>query len=54
LLGGLAEAGLPGADRPTEDLVRAAALAVGWVDVKVCAVDRTWSGLCLVRRKENR
>ena len=38
----------------TEDVVRAAALAVGWVDVKVCAVDATWSGLCLVRRKENR
>jgi hypothetical protein len=38
----------------TEDVVRAAALAVGWVDVKVCAVDAVWSGLCLVRRKENR
>lgn len=38
----------------TEDHVRDAALAVGWVDVKVCAVDATWSGLCLVRRKENR
>ena len=38
----------------TEDGVRAAALPVGWVDVKVCAVDTTWSGLCLVRRKENR
>ena len=38
----------------TEDPVREAALAVGWVDVKVCAVDAVWSGLCLVRRKENR
>lgn len=38
----------------TEDVVRAAALAVGWVDVKVCAVDAVWSGLCLVRRRENR
>jgi hypothetical protein len=38
----------------TEDGVRAVALPVGWVDVKVCAVDATWSGLCLVRRKENR
>ena len=38
----------------TEDPVRDAALAVGWVDVKVCAVDAVWSGLCLVRRKENR
>ena len=37
-----------------EDDVRAAALAVGWVDVKVCAVDATWSGLCLVRRLANR
>ncbi len=37
-----------------EDDVRAAALPVGWVDVKVCAVDANWSGLCLVRRKENR
>ncbi|HVN13934.1 MAG TPA: hypothetical protein VMT69_17725 [Kineosporiaceae bacterium] len=34
----------------TEDVVRAAALAVGWVDVKVAAVDRIWSGLCLMRR----
>ncbi len=38
----------------TEDPVRDAALAVGWVDIKVCAIDATWSGLCLVRRKENR
>ncbi len=38
----------------TEDVVRGAALGVGWVDVKVCAVDDVWSGLCLVRRKENR
>jgi hypothetical protein len=38
----------------TEDVVRDAALAVGWVDVKVCAVDTVWSGLALVRRKENR
>jgi hypothetical protein len=34
----------------TEDVVRDAALAVGWVDVKVCAVDAVWSGLCLMRR----
>jgi hypothetical protein len=34
----------------TEDVVREAALAVGWVDVKVAAVDRIWSGLCLMRR----
>jgi len=38
----------------TENEVRHAALAVGWVDVKVCAVDAVWSALCLVRRRENR
>ena len=32
----------------TEDLIRAAALRVGLVDVKVCAVDEKWSGLKLV------
>jgi len=34
----------------TEDVVRDAALAAGWVDVKVCAVTAVWSGLCLMRR----
>jgi len=34
----------------TEDVVREVALARGLVDVKVCAVDETWSGLKLVRR----
>jgi hypothetical protein len=34
----------------TEDRVRDHALPLGWVDVKVCAVDGTWSGLKLVRR----
>lgn len=38
----------------TEDEVRAAALPLGLVDIKVCAVDETWSGLKLVIRKENR
>lgn len=38
----------------TEDAVRAAALPLGLVDVKVCAVDATWSGLKLVIRKANR
>ncbi len=38
----------------TEDTVRAVALPFGLVDVKVCAVDATWSGLKLVIRKENR
>ena len=32
----------------TEDIVRNLALANGLVDVKVCAVDATWSGLKLV------
>ena len=38
----------------TEDVVRAVALPLGLVDVKVCAVDAVWSGLKLVIRKENR
>jgi hypothetical protein len=38
----------------TEDTVREAALPLGLVDVKVCAVDERWSGLKLVIRKENR
>jgi hypothetical protein len=37
----------------TEDVVRDAALAAGWVDVKVAAVDRIWSGLCLMRRRRS-
>jgi hypothetical protein len=35
----------------TEDTVRDLALPLGFVDVKVCAVDNTWSGLKLVVRK---
>ena len=35
----------------TEDTVRDAALPLGFVDVKVCAVDATWSGLKLVVRR---
>lgn len=38
----------------TEDVVRAEALPLGLVDVKVCAVDHTWSGLKLVLRKTER
>jgi len=38
----------------TEDVVRELALPLGWVDVKVCAVDGTWSALKLVVRKELR
>ena len=38
----------------TEDVVREVALPLGLVDVKVCAVDDTWSGLRLCLRKELR
>jgi hypothetical protein len=38
----------------TEDTIRRVCLPVGFVDVKVCAVDETWSGLKLVIRKELR
>jgi hypothetical protein len=38
----------------TEDVVRAVALPLGFVDIKVCAVDDVWSGLKLVVRKELR
>ena len=38
----------------TEDVIREVILPLGLVDVKVCAVDATWSGLKLVIRKENR
>ena len=38
----------------TEDVVREECLPRGLVDVKVCAIDETWSGLKLVWRKELR
>ena len=38
----------------TEDVIREVVLPMGWVDVKVCAVDALWSGLKLVVRKELR
>lgn len=38
----------------TEDVVREVALPIGLVDVKVCAIDETWSGLKLMWRKELR
>lgn len=38
----------------TEDTIREHALPIGLVDIKVCAVDETWSGLKLVIRKELR
>ncbi len=37
-----------------ENVIRKVALPLGLVDVKVCAVDDTWSGLKLVIRKELR
>ena len=38
----------------TEDVIRTVALPMGYVDVKVCAVDAVWSGLKLVVRVANR
>lgn len=38
----------------TEDVIRAVALPMGLVDVKVCAVDEVWSGLKLVIRVDQR
>src|SRR5262245_47179532 len=38
----------------TEDVIRDVCLPMGLVDVKVCAVDTTWSGLKLVVRRQNR
>ena len=38
----------------TEDTIRAVALPLGYVDIKVCAVSEVWSALKLVVRKELR
>ncbi len=38
----------------TENAIRTVALPLGFVDIKVCAVDDLWSGLKLVIRKELR
>lgn len=35
----------------TEDAIREVALPAGLVDTKVCAIDETWSGLRLTRRR---
>jgi hypothetical protein len=35
----------------TEDVIRAAGLAHGLVDYKVCAIDDVWSGLKFARRR---
>ena len=50
------QAVLPGkvATDITEDTIRALALPLGFVDIKVCAVSDVWSGLKLVIRKEER
>lgn len=41
----------PDSPGPSEKSVRAAGLAAGLVDYKVCAIDATWSGLLFRRRK---
>jgi hypothetical protein len=38
----------------TEDTIREVALPMGFVDVKVCAIDETWSGLKLMIRRTER
>jgi len=38
----------------TEDVIREVCLPLDFVDVKVCAVDETWSGLKLMIRRQNR
>lgn len=38
----------------TEDVIRSLAIPLHLVDVKVCAIDETWSGLKLVIRREHR
>ncbi len=38
----------------TEDVIRDLAVPLGFVDVKVCAVDAVWSGLKLVIRRSER
>jgi hypothetical protein len=38
----------------TEDVLREVILPTGLVDVKVCAIDQTWSGLKFLRRRESR
>jgi len=38
----------------TEDIIREIALPLGFVDIKVCAVSKVWSGLKLVIRRSQR
>ena len=35
----------------TENRIRDLVLNLGWVDIKVCAIDETWSGLKFTRRR---
>ena len=37
-----------------DDVVRRLGLELGWVDVKVAAIDETWSGQKFVRRSKDR
>jgi hypothetical protein len=37
-----------------DNVVRGAGLDLGWVDVKVAAIDETWSGIKFVRRLADR
>jgi hypothetical protein len=38
----------------SENVVRGLGLELGWVDVKVAAIDEVWSGLKFVRRLSDR
>jgi hypothetical protein len=38
----------------TDHAVREVVLPTGWVDVKICAIDDTWSGIRCVLRRELR
>ncbi len=38
----------------TDNVVRAVGLEIGWVDVKIAAIDETWSGMKFVRRLTDR
>jgi hypothetical protein len=49
--GGLQPAGIVDI---TEGVIRDIALPLGLVDIKVCAINETWSGLKLVKRKSKR
>jgi hypothetical protein len=53
-VGGVAEKGGQGRNDLSESVVRAFGLGAGLVDVKICAVDETWSGLKFVRRLKDR